>query len=640
MSSKKAAILLGCSDRHIYRMCINGKLPGAIKVDGHWNIPPSAHPKLAGIKGSEDLTSPAELLNVPVHKRDKAVRRLGIIQAFEKFAAAHIRNNGTRTEALAIFVVQNRIGERSLKRWISKYRNQGLLGLVDTRGGSKFLSRLISPEAFELFKSMYLTQQQLSVKTCWQNICFVNKDQQHRWKIPGMPFMYKYIKDQIPLPVQVLHREGLAAYEAKCAPYIQIDPDSVQPGQVSVGDHSQFNCWIRHRGRWIRPWLTAWEDMRSRMIVGRHISALPNQTTILLAMKQAIEKYGPSDSVKIDNGRDYDSEMWTGTTKTKRRILKKGYIDEQMVAGIYAMMGIGISFSIKYHPQSKPIERWFDTLDCQFTKTIPTYCGKDTERKPEELKKLLNSDKVISDAYDLESFTGLIDQYIEVYNNSVHTGRGMDGRTPAEVMATRTSRRVMIDGVLDLLLRVWSGELIVGKNGVRFKEIWYGQYDMDLAVHQGKKVRVAYDPNDLRQVYVYDAATLRLITIAEQAQLIRYGSAVNEEHLRLAMQQKSQARRFARGFRDSRLVANMNLTDLTIKAMQEGRKAEQKPQKQTTLRPVKTPMDGQVREHARKEIFKKVRKAAGAESIETVLDFDFSLLKKQHKKTDLKMFDE
>ena len=67
-------------------------------------------------------------------------------------------------------------------------------------------------------------------------------------------------------------------------------------------------------------------------------------------MKRAIEVYGPPDAVKIDNGKDYDSQMFTGTTKaarhalTRRKVLKAGYIDEPAIAGIYAMLDISVSF--------------------------------------------------------------------------------------------------------------------------------------------------------------------------------------------------------------------------------------------------------------------------------------------------------
>ncbi len=642
---KKVALLLGCTERHIRSMCIEGRLAGAVKSGNRWKVPPAADPKLLAAVTEGTMVDSDELSGVPANKRNEALQRLGIIQDFEKFAAVFVKKEGIFSDAYDVYVSQHqRLSKRSLQRWIFRYRQQGLIGLVDTRGGGEFVSQMMSPEAFELFKSMYLTQQRLSVKTCWQNISFINKDQQNGWKIPSLPFMYKYIKSRIPLFVEILHREGIAAYQAKCAPYIQTDPDSVAPGSVWVGDHGQFNCWIRHRGRWIRPWLTAWEDRRSRTIVGWYISASPNQTTILSAMKRALEKHGPPDMAKIDNGKDYDSEMFTGTTKARRRALKKGYVDEQMVAGIYAMMDIGVSFSIKYHPQSKIIERFFDTIDCQLTKTVPTYCGKDTGRKPDDLNNMLTSEKVISEAHDLESFSEITGKYIAAYNNTAHTGAGMDGRSPAEVLATRTSRRVLADGVLDLLLRVWSGELTVGKNGVLFKKMWYGQYDTELLVRQGKKVRVAYDPDDLRSLYIYDAVTFTLITIAEQNQLILYGSAVDEESLREAMRQKSRAIRLAKDYRDSRLTANMDLTSLAIRAMAEGAKEKPAAQRAGTIRPVRTPLDSQVREHKRREIIEAIRpktakKAAGGEDIK-VLNFDFSQLKPVEKYKDLNLFDE
>lgn len=638
---KKAAKLLGLKESRVRLMCIRGKLPSAIKVGSRWKIPTTAHPKLARTKLDDKPIDSQELGEVPADKRDEALRRLGVVKEFEKFAATVERQGKTRTEALSLYISrQSGLARRSLQRWIGRYKGQGLLGLVDMRGGDRFIDGMFSPDAFELFKSMYLTQQRLSIKLCWQNICFVNKDREKGWKIPQLHFMYRFVKNHIPLPVQVLHREGLAAYEAKCAPYIQIDPDSVEPGQVWVGDHSQFNCWIRHRNKWIRPWVTAWQDMRSRALVGFHVSSSPNQTTILLAMKRAIEKYGPPDSVKVDNGRDYDSEVWTGTTKVKRRALEAGYIDEPMVAGIYAMLDVGVSFAIKYHPQSKPIERFFDTLDRQFTKTVPTYCGKDTERKPDYLNNLLKSQKTIKEAYDLVSFAQVVGRFIEAYNAAAHTGVGMNGRAPAEVLSQRTSRRVLVEGVLDLLMRVWSGELTVGKNGVRFKKIWYGQYNTDLLMHQGRKVRVAYDPDDLRQLYIYDAVTLKLITIAEQNQLVRYGGAVNEEALRDAMRQKSHALKITRQYRNSRLAANMDLTDLAVKAMQEA--SEEPPERAAacSIRPVRTPMDGQIAEHKRRETVKAVKKAAGAESLETVLDIDLTLLKRNPEYVDLDFIDE
>ena len=458
--------------------------------------------------------------------------------------------------------------------------------------------------------------------------------------------IYRYIEKNLPLPVQILHREGLTAYEAKCAPYIEIDPDSIEPNQVWVGDHSQFNCVIRHQNKWVRPWMTVWEDLKSRMIVGWYLSIVPNQTTILLSMKRAIEKFGPPESVKIDNGKDYDSELFTGVTKKTRKVLGKRYLDEKMMAGIYAMMDVGVSFAIPYNAKAKRVERLFATIDSQFTATFDLYCGKDTKRKPEDLVDKLKDPAAIREAVTFEKFISLFASYVEVYNSNSHSAKDMQGQSPVEVFQSRRIHRVLAPGVVELLMRVWSRELTVGKNGVQFKGIYYGQYNSELLVHQCRKVKLSYDPDDLRRVYVYDAVTFKLITVAEQNQLVSYGAAISEDSLRNAMREKRRVLRVAKEFRNSELTRNMDLTTLTIKAMQdvEKQKTKDKRQKaedgeQRILRPVKTLLDNQVKEHQRQEIVQALKKAVGAESIKSKLDFDFSLLK-GNRSNRVRLFDE
>jgi excisionase family DNA binding protein len=643
LSVSEAATRLGCSKGHIQRLCREGKLPGSTGDGGIWTIPATSHPRLAD-DSIQKLTESGELLDIPSHKREEAMRRLGIIQEAMSLAIKWQKEGRKQREAFSYYCQTHTppLSLRTLQRWINQWKNEGLVGLIDTRGGGRFESEIINAEAFELFKSMYLTQEQRSVKQCLQMVRFFDKDQGTDWKIPPIRTMYRLVEDRIPKYVSVLKREGMNAYEAQCAPYIISDPDSIEPGQIWMGDHSQFNCWIRYRNRWIRPWLTAWIDVRSRMIVGWWISPNPNQTTILLAFKRGAAEYGPPESVKIDNGRDYSSELWTGTHLTRNKALAKGYIDTPWVAGLYAMMNVAVSFAIPYNPKGKAImERWFDTEDNQFTKTIPTYCGKDTARKPEELRDLLSSDAGIQNAYSLEDFAVQFSRYIEVYNKSAHTGAGMNGDSPEQVFNTRRSRRVMADGVLDLIARVWSPELTVGKNGVKFKGLWYGQYDMNLLAHQGRKVRVAYDPDDMRQVYVYDAVTQRLILIAEQARLMSYGNRVDEEHLREAMSKKAKAIKSIRQFSDSNLIANMNLTDLAMQAMADAteKAREPEPPMPATIRPVRTVFDDQVKEHARQNVIKQVRRAAGGEAITHVLDMDFNLLKPE-KPSGVRLFDD
>ena len=620
-----AAKRLGVAIRTLQKNCARGKVSGAIKRAGTWMIPASFDPRLCEVKGPEKRAGKDTLLDIPADKRDEAIRRLGLIGEADAFIGAAVREGLNRCDSLERFALGKQINPRTLRRWMDAWRAEGLLGLVDKRGGQQE-SESIHPAAWDFFKRLWLDPRRPSVVSCLGMVRQHSKENNLDWQIPAERTMYDLIDRRIPEPTQILYREGQEAYAAKCEPYILNDPDSIEPGAIWVGDHHCFNVWVRHRGEWIRPWVTAWEDMRSRAIVGYHLSDSPNQTTILQAMKAACEKHGPPDSVKIDNGKDYDSELWTGTTKARRKALGKGYLDENTVRGLYGMLGVTVSFAIPYHPKSKAIERWFATLDSQFCKTVRTYCGKDTDSRPEGLNEYLKTQAAIDEAYTLESFTATVGRYIEAYNNTAHTGRGMDGRSPNEVLATRTRRKVLLDGVLDLLCQVWSGDLVVGKNGVKFNGHWFGQCDTQLLAIQGRKVRVSYNPADLSRVNVYDAESHQFITIAEQAAFVRYGVTVGESESREAHRKIARAKKIHREYGKTMQDRFIDATHLAIRAAQDNARPEPAAApKPRILKPVGTVLDGQVK--ARDEAIKqKTARAAGSE-----LDIDFDLMKPQQR---------
>jgi transposase InsO family protein len=630
---EKAAKLLGANPGTIRRKCIAGKYAGAKKIKGSWMIPITAHDKFRQpdyLAGSDDIS------HLPAHKRDAALKKLGLSNQFEEYAAQFVRDGGIRTNAIRIFASQNKITRDSLYRWLRAYRMYGLMGLVDSRGSADISEPAFSQDAQTYLLTMYLTPAKLSLKVCYQNLLHLNKKHNYGWQIPGLRSVYNWVESNVPKPVRILHREGQKAYEAQCAPYVQTDLSDVPPGSIWVGDHHQLNFWIRHKNKWTRPWLTAWMDMRSRCIVGWYLCPSPNQTTIMIAMRGGIEKYGPPDAVKIDNGKDYDSQMFTGITKTQRR---KGYLDEFLVSGIYGMMNISVSFSIPYHPQSKPIERLFATVGEQFSKTVPTCCGNKPENKPENLNDLLEKQSTIDGAYNFDSLTEVFGQWVEVYNNTVHSGAGMEGRTPSQTMNLRVSKRAISKDILDMLMCVWSGKLTVGKNGVRFKGLLYGQYEPRLLQNFGKAVRVAYNPHDLRQVTVYDAESLQRLCIAEQNQLIKYSKAIDDETLRDATRQKAGVIKAHRNWLDNRGLQHFNLTDLTIKALNDAAVKDDSRTASPTLRPVKTPLDLHLDEHLQEKNQKILRKAVGAEAPR--VDIDLSGLTNQPEtlREKLKLFE-
>ena len=590
-SIQEVARRLNTTSRTVRRRCQSGDLPGAEKTDGVWRIPVTADARLSAGPGVAAADA-ASLQKVPKPKMDEAVRRAGVIKQFEKFAREHQRTGGTRSEAIEIFAYQNNVATGTLRRWVSSFKSEGVFGLVDQRGGARG-GETISPDAWELFKALFLDPRQPSIKQCLRMVAHHSESEGLGWKVPLYASLCRYIDKHLPLPVRVLHREGQAAYDAKCAPYIQSDLSGVEPGSVWVGDHHQFNVLIQHRGKWVRPWLTAWMDLRSRAQVGWRVCLQPNQTTILAAFRDAAKKCGPPDAVKIDNGRDYDSETFTGMTKKRRKVLKAGYLDEATVSGLYGLLGIEASFAIPYHPQSKSIERLFDTVDQQFCKFIPTYCGKDAKRKPESLNDYLKTQKAINEAHTLDSFSKVFADYASVYNKRPHSS--LNGQTPLEVFETRESKRVALDGVLDLLCRVWR-QAKVTKNGIRVGGLNYGQYNPRVLALQGRTVHVSYDPSDVGVIFIYDDS-FKFVTRAECNRLVAFGrQAVSDGAVREAMRQKARALKALKRQRDASRVRAMDVAVLALES-QAAETRPTPPPAAAKIKPVKTVLDDQLDVH-------------------------------------------
>lgn len=617
---EKAAELLNRNAGSVRRKCIAGGFIGSRKEKGQWFIPITAHEKFRQpdrLIGSDDLS------HLPALKRERALQKLGVINACEDYAVKFVRDGKDRSTAIKIFAAQSRLSWQTLYRWMELYRKYGLMGLVDSRGSSNIAEPIFSPEASNELLRHYLTPNKKSLKQCYQIVLHLNKDGSKGWQIPALRTVHKWVEKNVPEPVIILHRQGKKAYEALCAPYIQTDVSDVAPGSYWIGDHHQFDFWIRYKNQWIRPWVTMWMDMRSRAMVGWYISPNPNQTTVLISMRSGIEKYGPPDAVKIDNGKDYDSQMFTGITKSQR---KAGQLDEYLVSGIYGAMNITASFAQPYHPQAKAVERLFATIESQFGKTFETYCGKNPENRPEDLKDKLQQQAVIDRALDFTTLTEKFAAYVDVYNNTAHSGNGMDGRTPQQVMNMRLSKRVISSDILDMLMCVWSGKLTVGKNGIRFKGLLYGQYEPRLLQYFGKDVRVAYNPHDIRMVTVYDYANLmNRLCIAEQNQLVKYNQEVGEETLREAIAKKSAITKAHKNWIDARGEQYMSVTDLTIKALADSTVEAEPLRNMPSIRPVKTPLDLHLDEYLQEKKQRILRKAVGAEN-PRISDMDLSLL--------------
>jgi hypothetical protein len=202
-----------------------------------------------------------------------------------------------------------------------------------------------------------------------------------------------------------------------------------------------------------------------------------------------------------DNGQDYAATIFHGSSRP-RIVLRKGYLDEDQLQGLFTRLGIDVTFTLPYNPKAKPIERTFRTIEDQFGKTFATYCGNTPASRPEDLTQRL---KQSNNLPTLEMVQQAFSRYLsEIYHVSPHSGKGMDHQSPLDFMRRHQKiKRTADETILDLLLLAWPRPIKVGKHGVRFNHLNYGNGELTLMKWQSKNVRIAYDPNDISFVTVW-----------------------------------------------------------------------------------------------------------------------------------------
>jgi len=191
----------------------------------------------------------------------------------------------------------------------------------------------------------------------------------------------------------------------------------------------------------------------------------------------------------------------------------------------------------------------------------------------------------------------------------------MKGLSPDEALAKWCPRKKVMADKASLLycLRGWHRPVTVGRNGVtikpRGKSISYGQFDRQVAMYKGtrKKVRVSYDPNDLRAIRVWEmdgryVGELSMNQLGGMAATDKIGRKQIGELIRQQRRYKEAKRYVAKNRHHEYLTSGeilvMGLTD--------------EPKKTQQPRPLKiqtTPLDGQSKQVEADQL----RQAAGGE---------------------------
>jgi putative transposase len=564
-----------------------------------------------------------DLSHLTEKKRREAYRRLDIIKRWEQTLAARLGLAITEAIATSRFIatVEARDGvplsRSALYEWRAKYRQGGLAALADSRGGKHEDTVMPADDRFfELIKTLWLNVRKPTLASCYQ-IGQYEADRQG-WPTASYRTIHRRI-DSIPQGVVDKLRNGEEEFIRNSMPYNERDYSGLHSNEMWCGDHHQMDVIVNAGGKLVRPWLTAWQDMRSRKIVGwRLFDHSPNSDTIILAMKDATSACGVPREVYIENGRDYDCYALNGRTKKDRFNKTKVRVeyDAGVLGGLFGSLGVDVTHCQPYHGQSKPIERFFGTLESQFGKLWPTYCGRATHEKPENLQLQLER----GNAPTLEAFTEAFTQYLATFHAAVHQGDGMNGRSPDQVYAAEWgdhAKRTTTEEMLWFLTMWQSKPVDCGQNGVLYQGIRYGANNPSLWKHKGTKVTLRADPARVNEVIVCDLAG-RPICIAQANS--RLPVKATAEELKAAQRANARDKKAVKDYHGARPRMALDLVDRTIlaRAEENKRQAAENPQPTPTppaIQPVRSPFEPDIAALRRAFDDEPLRMAVGAESM-------------------------
>ena len=408
------------------------------------------------------------------------------------------------------------ITRKQLMNWQTRFKNGEMADLLDLRGGHNRGLTSIPDEAWELFYSLYMTQQRRSIKLCYDLTLIEHPD------IPSVDAFERRIR-KIPKIAVVRYREGAHAAE-NLLPAMERSKLDIESNDIWFSDHHLLDVFVQSPDgqKPIRPWLTVFFDARSNRVMSHVLrAASPSSTAVKKCFRLGVEEHGIPREVYFDNGKDYRAKDF----------------DRDYPMSLVKQLNFNVIYATKYHGQAKTVERFFGTLESRFGKRFDTYTGRDAKTRPECMR--IPDSEILTLAPTFKAFEQYLVDYFREYNSTPSRGRDMGGKCPNEVFVENLkTRHVIRDHDALRLLCGNSDERVVNKGGISIKN---NTYFHDLLVpHIGEHVIVVFDPENIDKVAVFDMKFSAICTAKARIQTA-FRRTTDEDYNR-AVKEKKAAR--------------------------------------------------------------------------------------------------
>jgi putative transposase len=410
--------------------------------------------------------------------------------------------------------------QSSIYRWLGQYAQTGLEGLAPQYTG-KGAGASLTQEAKDRIEWLYLDSGQPNINTVWRLL------DQYGITV-GQSTVRRYI-DSLPEWIKAKHRKGQDYFKAKFNPYITRDYEKYRPMEIICGDYMTQDIVCRRGEKVFRAKLCAFEDMRSRTIVGWNLQETANSIGVGRALQMTFKDYGLPEKAYVDNGKEFKNYLLCGDQwKAQKTKIDPELLD--MDVGILSECGVKVIFCQAYNGQSKPIERFWRFFHDQFDRFELSYTGSNTADRPDEAKVFRSSVECmkkenISLIPAFEEVEMRIGRFVKWYNEKWnHSGQGMGGRTPAQVFAEYAVPRREIPEHLEKYLFTMRYNRTVQRNGVMLDGVMY--QNANFIEYNGREVEVRRGFDDAGTVHIFSIPDRVYLFDAEQ---LAYSGVVQED---------------------------------------------------------------------------------------------------------------
>lgn len=372
---------------------------------------------------------------------------------------------------LTVLATQTGVGLRTLQRWHSRLRHDGVDGL-ERRDRKDTGTRRLDPELVRLIEGLALTRPRPSIATIHRQVVAVAAARGVRGPSYGT---VRQIIGSLDPGMVTLALEGAASYRDRYE--LALRRQAKRPNAMWQADHTMLDILVVGTdGKPVRPWLTVILDDCSRAVCGYTVSlGAPSAMNTALALRQAMwHKTDPGwpmcgipEVLYVDHGSDFTSGQLTRTA-----------VD----------LHIRLIYSAVARPQGRgKIERFFGTVNTEFLAALPGYLAAGGPRP--------------TPALSVAELDTALEEFVATYNGRTHSELGVSPRAAwiAEGWLPRMPENLEdLDG---LLLTVVQSR-VVRRDGIRFQGLRY--ISPTLAGYVGRPVVIRYDPRDITEIRVFD----------------------------------------------------------------------------------------------------------------------------------------